>query len=286
MSIQTKRAYPDNVDRSEVLADYRAYLQKDMVSFTNEEISWVSEIMKRMYTQCSKLSPTLILPEIKLIKTHAKHYGTTVYYTRENIIVIPKYVLEGGDKEAFYSTMLHELFHIYSRYNPEKQVALYDLIGYKKIENPENLSFDKKLQDRMLTNPDGVNIGFMIKLKREGATPLLAIPIVFSKKDHFDPSQKQFFDYLDFSLYEVKPPLSRMLKVISDENGFSTIDPSMMGEYFRQIKDNTNYIIHPDEIMADNFMYAIHTVESPDYLNKFSEQGQELIGEIMRVLRE
>ncbi len=286
MSIQMKRPYPADTDRAQVLDDYRNYLKTDVLSFTDDEISWISDIMKRMHKQCSKISSELILPEIKLIKTHAKHYGASVYYTRENIIVIPKFVLEGRNEEAFYSTMLHELFHVYSRYNPVKQAALYDLIGFKKIKHPEHLSFNEKLKNRILTNPDGVNIAYAIKLQKEGKPAVLAMPIIISKREKFDPALTQFFDYLDFGLYEVKPPFSRMMKVLSDENGMTTLDQSLMADFFRQIKDNTNYIIHPDEIMADNFMFAILALESPESLDNYSKKGQQLIADIKRILSE
>ena len=138
----------------------------------------------------------------------------------------------------------------------------------------------------MLTNPDGVNIGFAIKLEQENGPSTLAIPVLFSKKTQFESSTSDFFDYVDFGLYEVKPPLSRMMKVVSDKNGNSTISQELMADFFRQIKDNTNYIIHPDEIMADNFMFTILSLESPGYLDRFSSQGQALIKEIKDILKE
>jgi len=286
MDIQMKKAHAKDVTREEVLVEYKSYIQKDVASFTDSEKEMITRIMKRMHTQCSKLSPNLVLPELRLIKTHAKHYGSSVYYTRDNIIVIPKYVLQTPDEEAFYSTMLHELFHIYSRFNPKKQDKLYELIGFKRIDHPEYLAFDDALKNKMLTNPDGVNIGFAIKLAQKNGPPTLAIPVLFSKKTQFESSNTDFFSYVDFGLFEVKPPLSRMMKVISDKNGNSTISQELMADFFRQIKDNTNYIIHPDEIMADNFMFAILSMESPDYLDRFSSEGKTLIAEIKDILKE
>lgn len=286
MDIQMKKAHAKGATREEVLADYMQYIQKDVLSFTESEKEMITRVMKRMHTYCLKLSPDLVLPELRLIKTHAKHYGSSVYYTRDNIIVIPKYVLQSPDEEAFYSTMLHELFHIYSRFNPKKQDELYALIGFKRIEHPEHLVFDDALKNKMLTNPDGVNIGFAIKLKQENGPPMLAIPVLFSKKEQFDPNSTDFFSYVDFGLFEVKPPLSRMMKVMSDKNGNSTISQELMADFFRQIKDNTNYIIHPDEIMADNFMYAILSMETPGFLDRFSKEGQALIAEIKEILKE
>jgi len=33
------------------------------------------------------------------------------------------------------------------------------------------------------------------------------------------------------------------------------LDPLKVGSFFEQIGRNTNYIMHPDEILADNFVY-------------------------------
>ena len=50
-----------------------------------------------------------------------------------------------------------------------------------------------------------------------------------------------------------------MIKVISDENGLSIIDFKKQTDFFEQITDNSNYIIHPDELMADNFVIAVQS---------------------------
>jgi hypothetical protein len=54
--------------------------------------------------------------------------------------------------------------------------------------------------------------------------------------------------------------------------------------FFTKIKDNTQYIIHPDEIMADNFMFAVLAFSNDDY-NRFSGTGKVLIKELLTILR-
>ena len=61
--------------------------------------------------------------------------------------------------------MLHEIFHIYSRYNPQKRDRLYELIGFKNIGDPTRLKMTAPLKDRILLNPDGVNYAYAIELK-------------------------------------------------------------------------------------------------------------------------
>ncbi len=284
MSIQMKKPLPDEASREEILSDYRHYLRKDVLSFTPSEKALLEKVFKKVYLYCNKLSPNLLGPETKLIKTHGTHYGSTVYYTRENCIVIPKFVLTQGNEDAIYGTMLHELFHIYSRYHEPERNALYALIGYKDIGPVSNLQMDSTLKKRLLLNPDGVDYGYAIKLETEDSPPTLAIPIIKANTDEFLPSRPAFFSYLDFALYKISPPFSRLIKVHNDEKSNTTITSNQMTNYLHQIKDNTNYIIHPDEILADNFMYLIRSKEQPDYLDNFSPEGRKLIEDMGEVL--
>ena len=54
---------------------------------------------------------------------------------------------------------------------------------------------------------------------------------------------------------------------------------------YKQIKDNTGYIIHPDEILADNFMFAM-MYDNNMLTTNFSEQGVFLIQGIQKLLHE
>ena len=49
MSIQMKKAYSRGSKRDKVLADYKAYLQKDVESFTASEIAFVNKTFKKVY---------------------------------------------------------------------------------------------------------------------------------------------------------------------------------------------------------------------------------------------
>lgn len=285
MSIQMKQGYPKGTDRAEVLTAYKQFLKEDVVSFTADEKVFLEKIFKRVLENSNKVSTKIFGKEIRLVKTHAKHYGASVYYTRENIIVIPKHVLAEKNEEAVYGTMLHELFHIYSRYHPKKRAALYGLIGFKDIGPVRNLQIDKALKDRILLNPDGVDFSYAIKLDIGEDQPILAIPIILANTDKFNSTQPDFFSYLDFGLFKISPPYSKLIKVHSNTDGSTLLKQEQLADFFKQIKDNTNYIIHPDEIMADNFMFLIYAQEDPSSVDRFSESGQQLIKDIEAVLK-
>ena len=56
-----------------------------------------------------------------------------------------------------------------------------------------------------------------------------------------------------------------------------------MISFFDQIKFNTQYIIHPDEILADNFMILAMHKKYPDRYS-LDEQGLALLEQIKNTL--
>ncbi|MEY3421126.1 MAG: hypothetical protein RIR48_1415, partial [Bacteroidota bacterium] len=66
--------------------------------------------------------------------------------------------------------------------------------------------------------------------------------------------------------------------------GNTTIPLKKTPIFFTKIKDNTQYIIHPDEIMADNFMLAVLAFSNNEF-DRFSENGASLLFDLLRVLQ-
>ncbi|MEM8907765.1 MAG: hypothetical protein AAGD05_07960, partial [Bacteroidota bacterium] len=112
------------------------------------------------------------------------------------------------------------------------------------------------------------------------------IPIIYSKEAGYVDSKKTFFDYLGFNLFPIRAPYSKLVPVVSDEQGQSELNIATLSDFRRQIRDNTGYIIHPDEIMADNFMFLVNSIQDAQYTDKFSEAGQALIQDIKAIIVE
>ena len=281
MSIQMKKENVSN-DRTEVLQEYRDYLQTDVEDFTKEETDFVNDIMKEAFQLCNSIKLDIFPKKMRLIKTKGKHYGNSVYYTRENMIVIPENELRAGNKNSFLRVMLHEVFHIYSRYNPEKRHELYALVGFKPIEARAVLPTN--LQNRLLFNPDGINFNYTMDLKNGNDEMIKVMPIIVSSEDAFSKSNSAFFDYVKFDLYQVEYNQNNSFSVLTDKRGFSTLNLADLPDFFNQIKDNTQYIIHPDEILADNFMYVMLAQQKEGKFAGYSDEGTVLLEKIRKIL--
>ena len=286
MGIQMKRNFAQQTPRTEVLEEYRQFLREDMDEFTESERKIMKSVFQRAYDLTNAIHPDIFPATIRLAKTKANHYGESVYYTREDGIVIPYNVLAPGDESELLDVMLHEIFHIWSRYHPTKREELYGLIGFTPIGAPvERLTMDSVLSSRILFNPDGIDFAWKIDLQRDGET-FPAVPIIVSNEAAYTDRKPAFFGYLEFGLYELEPRRGGMVlnEIKSQPDGGSTLNLSEHPEFFQQIRDNTNYIIHPDEIMADNFQLLALSKVNPAVLEDLSERGRALLVEVEEVL--
>ena len=186
MSIQMKKPIVKGETRETRLPAYIAFLRGDVEDFTPKEAKFAQENMQWAYEQIAKLGSGIMPPRIRLIKTKGNHYGDGVYYTREDDIIIPANELKTADEAAFRQTMLHEIFHIYSRYHPEKRLALYGLIGFKPI--PPKFKMPDELSRRVLYNPDGVTMNWAISLKLKNGMTIQAIPAIYATNEGYTPS--------------------------------------------------------------------------------------------------
>lgn len=279
MCIQMKGNCKEDESKESILKRYKAYLQEDVTNFTEEEINWLGGLWAEAVNLCNGLNKNILPNNVNLIKSKGTYYGGDAFYTRENCIVIPSERIAMRESHAMLSVLLHEIFHLYSRAQPDKQAALYNIIGFQNIGDSRDLIIDSPLKERILSNPDGPNFAYSIDLTSSKGG-IKVIPIISSTLPKFVQEKGQFFDYLYFDLFEVKQQANGKWKVLSNDNGQAMVPDDAMPSFFDQIKYNTQYIIHPDEVLADNFMILALSKKDPTSLDDFDEAGKELLKKI------
>jgi hypothetical protein len=247
--------------------EYLAFVAKNVSDWTAEETRAVEMTLKEIQPRLAELS--LPFPAtIQIIKTTGAEEGNAAY-TRGTAIILPKGELARNHSELS-KLVCHELFHVLSRHNPDLREELYDLIGFVRCED---LEFPRGLAARKITNPDGPRNDHFIRLEIEGQKRA-AIPVLFSKSETYDVTRGgEFFEYLAFQFLVVEfDPTSRRPKVVYGDNSEpKLVGPQAVTGFFEQVGRNTDYIIHPDEILADNFAMLIlggENVKSPEILQK------------------
>jgi hypothetical protein len=254
---------------NQYLSKYHNQLVKDALEFTDEEKRTIDSLIKDAYRMIKLLNVKLAHP-VTLSKIDLGHYGPGVFYTRGTTIFIPKNVLEPIDKSALQRTLLHEIWHVLSEAHPDLQQKLYATIGF--TPNPNKVVYPTALKNKMLTNPDGAHDQYALNINGKKI-----IPILLSKHNLFRQDMPEFFNYIQFELYT----LNEQGEVEINEDLTPKISNEEYNEFFKSIKDNTDYIIHPDEIIADNFILAVK-----NDTKLLSSDGKKLLIQIQKILKE
>jgi hypothetical protein len=274
--IQMKKNTPLSISRDSAVADYKRFLQTDVADFSNEEKAFVEKAMTEAFQLCLKAAGRYFPEVIGLVKSHGKAYGEDAFYTRENLIVIPKQALDRRDYPTFLRVMLHEISHIITRTNPSLKAELYALIGFKKVQNP--LLIPDSLRHRLLTNPDGIDLGWSTNLTLADGKSVFALPLLYARANHWLSGSPEFFQNMGWNYFEILPSTDAQSLVVQTigNRQQSTLNTEGINALFKA-NFNTDYIIHPDEIIADNFALLVLSEKEPQSLTALTEGGRLLI---------
>lgn len=252
IAIQLKDSSMNMEDRSAALDDYRKSFYNEVLSPTEEEKAKLHKIFDELFENCNNLNPSLLPDTIRLIVVKGDHYGSSTFYTRGNAIVTSRNSLNKMELKNFKLVMYHELSHIILRYHAPLRHELYSLIGFTEIK--ADIEIAENFKKQILYNPDGVNIHYGIDIAVSEEESYTFIPVIFSLYESFKSETPTFFGYLNFKLLPIEKSGSGF-RLMSPEETSNWDYGKIMQKYFEKITMNTQYIIHPDEIIADNFMY-------------------------------
>jgi hypothetical protein len=246
-------------DRAARLKTDQAVSEDQYLKFVGQSVMpWSPEEANRITGIFQDLERKLMVwhlpfpPTVFLIKTSGREEGDASY-TRQNAVVFCERDLQQS-KSGLASLITHELFHILSRQNPQLRRELYKNIGFYPLNTTE---FPEELGQRKITDPDGVQYNWFITVTNQGRT-LQVIPILYASAPHYVPGQGgEFFDYLTFKLLAVTNNGTRWVPE-RVRRQLQLMDPAEAQGFFEQVGSNTGYIIHPDEILADNFVLLVN----------------------------
>jgi hypothetical protein len=253
------------VDRPVPEDEFLTFVGKNVSEWTTSERQSVGESLKQIQTLLQNFS--LSFPAtIQMITTTGAEEGNAAY-TRGIAIMIPKALL-GPNQKELTRLICHELFHVLSRQNPELREELYGIIGFIRCDD---LEFPRELASRKITNPDAPRNDHFIRLEI-GREQRAAVPVLFSNTEAYDVKRGgEFFDYLSFQFLLIEEGSLPRPKVVYENSAPKLVGPGAVSGFFEQVGRNTEYIIHPEEILADNFALLIlgdQAVHSPEILEK------------------
>jgi len=211
------------------------------------------------------------LPKTVLLVQMSGKEEANAAYTRGTAIMLPKQRIQKMKPDALDRLLLHELFHVLSRNAPELRRDLYRIIGFHVCDP---MALPPAMADLKLTNPDAPLIDCRIELTDDGET-CWAAPILYSSSATYDAIKKPpLFQYLTFRLMKLEEHDGRWRPLLKEGDPV-LIDPAQSKSFADQIGQNTKYIIHPDEVLADNFVFLVMQTEklpSPEIIERMSER--------------
>jgi hypothetical protein len=200
--------------------------------------------------------------EVLFLKTTGREEGRAAY-CRGAAVVLPENVLATGDKLP--DVVFHELFHVFSSHHPDLRRALYAAVGFEVC--PE-VALPPAMARRKLTNPDAPRMDALVPLPTAGAAGA-ATPVILGRSDLYDEKVGgAFFQQMDFRLLVLDRSGAAPRPALQPDGTPRLITPG--DDYLARIGGNTDYIIHPEEILADNFVLLVNhrQVPSPEILDK------------------
>jgi hypothetical protein len=245
------------------------FVGRNVLDWTESEKASVVSALERLQAPLDRLA--LPWPKaIYFVKTTGQEEGGAAY-TRDHALVLPQNMLT-PDRPLSPRLIAHELFHILSRSNPALRDRLYQAIGFVKCHEIE---LPGMLRNRKITNPDAPANDYCIRVQVAGAE-VWAVPILFSRTDRYDVEQGgEFFFYMQSQLLLIDrqsdPPRAKPICAGSQPR---LVDFGEVRGFYEQVGRNTEYIIHPEEILADNFALLVMgdpNVPSPEILKKLKD---------------
>jgi hypothetical protein len=142
-----------------------------------------------------------------------------------------------------------------SRHQPELANRLYDLIGYDRVGE---LEWPAAWLPIRIANQDAPFDRHLMRVKI-GGRDATVMPVVVSANPKLPPADGDtLLELMEPRLLEVEPGAgSQRTRPVMKGGQPVWHDPEATPDFLAHLGGNTDYILHPDETIADNFMFLV-----------------------------
>jgi hypothetical protein len=229
------------------MQSFLKFASREALGWTPAEQAYWSTLADRLSDAAEGLNPRM--PHVFMVKTSGlDEFGAA--YTRDRSIMLPQGRLHiAGDERRDFFLLAHELFHILSRENPAQRHALYALLGFERFANFE---YPAELEARRLSNPDAYGYEHALAVQTPDG-PRDVVPVIQSRislEEVLLLPPPAVFGALDIVLLPVDIGTGDVLR---DGSGEPIRYSFGNTNWVPQMLRNSSYIIHPEELLADNF---------------------------------
>ena len=250
------------------IADLNEFTEMQILDWSKEEAELLDSLTKVISDIAIKENFHYNLPDsIYFVKSTMNENKGAGGYTRLNYIVFSEDIF-GRPNSMIKEVIAHEIFHIISRHNAELRKDLYAVVGFKVCNEIEIKTY---LKDYTISNPDAPKVDAYITLEDNEGNKHDCAMILYSKRDY---SGGIMFEYLNVGFLELEKEDDGTMKMKIEYEEPIFLPQSNIKDFFSQIGRNTQYIIHPEEIIASNFQLIFAdnpTISSPEIIEKIKK---------------
>lgn len=249
--------------RGATLEDFKELAKKQGDTFTEEEKKAIEDSIARIESRFKEIGfnyPSNL--DIIFVKNKMGDEFGAAAYTQNNQIYLEGDNLDfmKGIPKLLDGMIVHELFHVLSRNNPDLRQALYDVFGFTIADEP---NFTPEIRAILGSNPDVEKFDSYAMFNIEGK-PTKAVVVTLLKKPYTDG--QNLFDNFSTGIVPYNNP-----------DKYYTIDE--VSNFWDVFGENSAYVITTEEAIADNFTSAvIYGMDGREYKNP------EIIQDILNVL--
>ncbi len=248
---------PEGTTLEEKKTELKEHLRTTIEDWTEAEREGMVRHMKQAKAAADEVFPEFIPNRWYIVKTSGKDEGGA-WYTRSDKTFFPKQWLDQLDSESmdsFYRhILLHENAHCWSRANPELREELYSLTGFQPVNE---IDLGEWLGDRVLTNPDAPDLRWVSNVGSEESPRYGMLAFTIQGNDFSMEFQRLLMSGRP-TMYQVSEVNDGSWKVDYNEDGTAVaIQRSDAKEFFEKLTVNSNYILHAEEVLAENLAMMV-----------------------------
>ena len=232
--------------KNATMEEYLEFAAQQTLDFTDEEKAAIDAELAAMEQKLTDNGYDIPpIDEIVFIKTTTKEENGAGGYTHGTQIYIAKDVLDGhmnspGNDSYFHEFFWHELFHCLTRCNPDFRADMYKLIHFTVEE--EDYELPPSVFEYHITNPDVEHHNSHATFRINGEDVECFTDFVTT--EHFKQPGDSFFFCSTTALVPID----------GTDVYYTPEEAENFDEVFGR---NTEYVVDPEECMADNFSYAM-----------------------------
>ena len=236
--------------------EYLDFVAANVLEWTDADKARLKPLLQKLRAATQQYRLPLPSTVLLIKMTGKEDFGQA--YTRANAIILPERSL-AENNETMLFLLGHELFHIMSRHDTDFRRRAYDLIGFR-IGN--EVSLPALIAPLQITNPDASRHDSYIDLT-SGGRNVTVVPVLLSRSAVFDPQiGTQLDDYWTLRLLivtQVSP--DERLRVVEHNGAPALLKLDQVEGFLDQVGKNTRYVIHAEEILAENFALLVTGTE-------------------------